>query len=310
MAKLLRPQSIALQATAAVAAVLMPVAAHAQSAPISAARWSKAQAILGGAPSALQAILAQQNGEAPARAELQPASYTVPTVTRAILREPAVASEGVASGRPDVFGSVALKVGTTRLDARWHRVERAPLTGEAARYAHSLADLDPVERLEAVNRYVNRRVEFMDDSRQYGRADVWSAAADTLRRGRGDCEDYAIAKLQMLRRAGFADRNLYLVIVKDLISRADHAVLVVRAAGRMVVLDNGTERLLDTEEIHDYRPVLTFASTGTWTHGYRVNRAPVAIASVDEEIKDVAPSAADQRSWSASLLAFNTGFNK
>ena len=38
-----------------------------------------------------------------------------------------------------------------------------------------------------------------------------------MRRGRGDCEDYAIAKLQMLRAAGFEDRDLYLVIAKDLI---------------------------------------------------------------------------------------------
>ena len=311
MARYLRLRSILLQATAAAGVMLAPVAAHAQSAPISTARWSKAEAILGGAPSALQAILAQQNGEAPARPELRPASYTIPTMTRAILRDSAPVSEGVTSGRPDVFGSVALKVGTTRLDARWHRVERSPLRGTAASYARSLSDLDPVERLEAVNRYVNRRVEFMDDSRQYGRADVWSAAAETLRRGRGDCEYYAIAKLQMLRRAGFADRNLYLVIVKDLISRADHAVLVVRAADRMYVLDNGTEQLLDSDAIRDYRPVLTFASTGTWTHGYRVNKAPMAIASAeDSAIKDVAPSADNQRSWSASLLAFNTGFSK
>ena len=35
------------------------------------------------------------------------------------------------------------------------------------------------------------------------------------------------------------------MIVKDLVRRADHAVLVVRAGGHMYVLDNGTDRLLD-----------------------------------------------------------------
>ena len=293
--------------------MLTPVSAHAASLPGGpAARWAKTEAILGGAPSALQAILAQQQaGGAPARAVLQPASYSLPPIARAIIRTPVAVSAGVTSGRPDVFGSVALKVGTTRLDARWHRVERAPLTGAAAGYATSLSDADAVERLEAVNQYVNRRVEFMDDSRQYGRADVWTAANETLRRGRGDCEDYAIAKLQMLRRAGVADRDLYLVIVKDLISRADHAVLVVRAAGHMFVLDNGTDKLLDSEAIRDYRPVLTFASSGTWTHGYRVNSAPVVLASADDAAsKPLAPAADNQRSWSASLLAFNTGFSK
>ena len=99
-----------------------------------------------------------------------------------------------------------------------------PVGTAAARFAQAQRGKDAFERLEAVNWYVNKRVRFVDDSRQFGRADVWSAAADTLRRGRGDCEDYAIAKLQMLRRAGFADRDLYLAIVKDLVTRADNIV--------------------------------------------------------------------------------------
>ena len=276
--------------------------------------WSKSEAILGGQPSALQAILAQQQGiQAPARPALQPASYSSLPVVRAVVRDEVPASPAVLSGQPDVFGSVALRVGTTRLDARWQRVEHARIGGQAAHYAKALAGEDSVGKLEAVNRYVNRRVRFVDDSKQYGRVDVWAAAADTLSRGRGDCEDYAIAKFQMLRRAGFSDKDLYLVIVKDLITRGDHAVLVVRAAGRMYVLDNGTDRLLDSETIRDYRPVLTFAASGTWTHGYRIHSAPLQIASADGP-ETVASSAfaetSGQRSWSASLLALRTGFNK
>ena len=276
--------------------------------------WSKSEAILGGAPSALEAIVAQQQG-LPARkapsvqpASYQPGSYSNPEVIPAVLRRPSV-SPGVLSGKPDVFGSVALRVGNTRLDARWRRVDKAGVDGPAARFAESLTGRGKLERLEAVNWYVNRRVTFTDDMSHWGRPDVWSTAAETLRSGRGDCEDYAIAKLQMLRRAGFSDRDLYLVIVKDLVSRQDHAVLVVRASGRMLVLDNGTDQLLDSEELHDYRPILTFASYGTWTHGYRVQSAPMTIASA-EDSKPPVPAADNQRSWSASLLAFNTGFSR
>jgi transglutaminase-like putative cysteine protease len=139
---------------------------------------------------------------------------------------------------------------------------------------------------------------------------VWEAADETLRSGRGDCEDYAIAKLQLLRRAGVADRDLYLTIVKDLVRRADHAVLVVRSGGHMYVLDNGTDAVLDSESIADYRPVLTFATTGAWTHGYRVEK-PVTYASADHGPgAALLASASDQRSRNASLLAFNTGFNR
>lgn len=293
-------------AASTAALALVPATASAQAMAGSAASlaWSKSEAILG-APSALQAILAEQH--AAPRVQVAPASYSVPQVTSAVLRVPP-SDEGIHSDRPDVFGTVALRVDRTPLDARWHAVEHAQVTGSAARFAESFRHAAPLKQLEAINWYVNGRVQFEDDFRHFGRADVWSSANDTLRSGRGDCEDYAIAKMQMLRAAGFPDHDLYLVVLRDLVRRADHAVLVARAAGRMVVLDNGTDELIDTDKVSDYRPVLTFASYGEWTHGYRVQSAPVYIAQNQAAPMALAP--ADQRSRSASLLAFNTGFKR
>ena len=290
MAHVHAPKLIWLALATAATAVAAPVQAQSVPSAAGATRsWSKSDAILGGAPSALQSILAQQSGYPASSATPRPASYST-AVVPAIVRRPPSVSPGVTNGRPDVFGSVALKIQRAPLMARWRKVEPARLVGASARYAQSLGGLGEVERLEAVNRYVNDRVTFVDDRKQYGQADVWSAAAETLSRGRGDCEDYAIAKLQMLRRAGFADRDMYLVIVKDLVSRSDHAVLVVRAAGQMHVLDNGTSKLLNSEDIRDYRPILSFAAAGgAWTHGYRRSLSPVNIASA--EIRPLAPSA-------------------
>jgi predicted transglutaminase-like cysteine proteinase len=305
MEKTIAPRIVSVLAGAAAAVSL--------SSPATAQSFSKTEAILGG-PSALEALLAQQSGRptaAPVRPAIRPASLTYRPMVSAVFRDRPAISPGVANGRPDVFGTVALRVGRTPLDARWHKVEYSPVRGAAARFAETLRGKDKVDRLEAVNWYVNKRVRFVDDSVQYGRADVWAAASDTLARGRGDCEDFAIAKLQMLRRAGISDRDLYLVIVKDLVRRADHAILVVRAAGHMYVLDNGSDRLLDSESISDYRPVLTFAATGSWTHGYRVKSAPMNIASASDDPElTPAADATDQRSRSASLLAFNTGLSK
>ena len=303
-------------------AIALAAAAVSFQAPASAQSFTKTEAILGG-PSALEALLAQQKaGSAVTRptfqAVLQPASYSNPrpTIVPAVLRDtrPAV-SPGVFNGRPDVFGSVALRVGHTPLDSKWHRVEHSEISGSAAAYASSIRGEATVERLEAVNWYVNKRVHFVDDQVRWGRADVWSTANDTLNAGKGDCEDFAIAKLAMLRRAGVADKDLYLVVLRDLVRRADHAVLVVRAGGHMYVLDNGTDRLLDSESVRDYRPILTFASNATFTHGYRVNQAPMNIASNEDgslitPAADTSGDADDQRSRSASLLAFSTGFNK
>lgn len=291
MEKTVRHELIA-RFVAALAVTVAPAPALAQSAiaqPASfAARYSKSEAILG-TPSRLAAILAVQQGLS-APGPLRPASLSVRTPTYAVLRDNRQYSPGATSGRPDVFGSVALSVGRTSLDRRWRKVARQGVSGAPATYAASLRGRGEMARVEAVNRYVNHRVRFVDDARQYGREDLWSAASETLRRGRGDCEDYAIAKLQMLRAAGFSDRDLYLVVAKDLVRRADHALLVVRAGGRMLVLDNGTDTILDADDARDYRPVLTFAANGAWTHGYRRGMPPMTVAAVT--IAPLSPSAA------------------
>jgi len=285
--------------SAAASAFLASGTASAQSVPATAASlaWSKTEAILG-APSALQSILAQQH-EAERAPTVAPASYSLPPMINAVVRS-RPADDGALNGRPDVFGSVALKVSHTPLDARWQSAEHSPVTGAPARFAATLKGFAPTEQLELVNNFVNHRVQYEDDSKRFGRPDVWSSANATLRSGRGDCEDYAIAKLQMLRAAGFAQRDLYLVIVRDLVRRADHAVLVARTAGHMYVLDDGTDEVLDSNKVDDYRPVLTFASYGEWTHGYRIQQAPTVAALASD----------DQRSRSASLFAFNTGFKR
>jgi len=253
--------------------------------------------------------MSEQHAGPAVPATLRPASYSFPLAVPAILRTGTGVSEGVFSGRPDVFGSVALRVNHTPLDARWQSVEHGRPSGTAGHFAAALTSDSPIEQLKAVNHYVNRRVEFEDDQRHFGRPDVWSSANETFRSGRGDCEDYAIAKYQMLRTAGFSGRDLYLVIVRDLVRRADHAVLVARAAGHMYVLDNGSDEIFDSETISDYRPVLTFASSGEWTHGYRLQSAPVNIAS-NEQAPVTLAAADSQRSLSASLLAFRTGFKR
>ena len=294
--------------SAALGAFVFPASAYAQALPGTAASyaWSKSEAILG-APSALQSILAaQHSGTATARlapASYASASYSPPPLVQAIAHVQQDDDGGV-TGRPDVFGTVALQVGHTPLDAKWHSIEHVAVTGAPERFAETLKGFSPVEQLERVNNFVNHRVTYEDDQRHWGRADVWSSANETLRSGIGDCEDYAIAKLQLLRAAGFPQHDLYLTIVRDLDRHADHAVLVARAAGRMYVLDDATDDVLDTSKVSDYRPILTFASYGEWTHGYRIQRdttpitAPVTIAEND------------QRSRSASLFAFNTGFKR
>ena len=257
----------------AIVALVLP--AQAQVVSASYRPMSKSDAILGGAPSALAAITAQQGGRAIQSTAVAPASrgaYLRPAVDNYV-RQP------VSSDRPDIFNSVALSIGRSPLDARWGRVSGAGVGGSAAGYASALRGEGIIAKLEAVNSYVNGRVRFIDDRVQFGVADRWMTASETLARGRGDCEDFALAKRAMLRAAGVPDKDLYLVVLKDLSRRADHAVLVVRAAGRFLVLDNGTNRIVDSSDVQDYKPMLTFTASRSYTHGYRREMAPVTYAS-------------------------------
>ena len=79
---------------------------------------------------------------------------------------------------------------------------------------------------------------------------------------RGDCEDIALTKMQLLAAMGVSRDDMFLTIARDTIRRADHALLIVRIDGRFVVLDNTTDTVLDGAYAHDYLPVLRFAQIG------------------------------------------------
>jgi len=259
---------------AGLAFAALAVPAQAQVVSGSYRSMTKTEAILGGSPSALAAITAQQGG--------RPlySSYVVPAVSRAPARPAAITYDRspVSADRPDVFNSVALSIGRSPLDSSWRKVAAAGAGGSASAFAASLRGQGIIAKLEAVNGYVNARVRFVDDRIQFGVADRWLPASETLARGRGDCEDFALAKRALLRAAGVPDKDLYLVVLKDLTRRADHAVLVVRANGRFLVLDNGTDRIVDSSDVQDYKPVLTFTAGHSYTHGYRRDLPPVQYA--------------------------------
>lgn len=273
-------------------ALLAPAPAAAQSVATpyatSASFVRKSEALLG-TGSRLAALMAQQQGQA-----LTPGTAT-PIAQPAVLRTPlsdrpiTLQRAAIATDRPDVFGSTALSVVSTPLDRRWKAIASRPLDPVSARWAASLRARPQAERIDAVNRLVNARIGFVDDDRQFGRSDVWQSAAESLRRGRGDCEDYAIAKLQLLRAAGVPERDLYLVIVKDLVRRSDHAVLTVASGGRLVVLDNGTDRIVDAADIRDYRPIFSYAAGRRWTHGYRRSAEPPMIMASLERGESALP---------------------
>ena len=63
-------------------------------------------------------------------------------------------------------------------------------------------------RIGIINRAINLAIRPMSDLAQWGVLDRWSAPLETFTTGRGDCEDYAIAKYVALTQAGVAAEDV------------------------------------------------------------------------------------------------------
>ena len=127
-------------------------------------------------------------------------------------------------------------------------------------------------RIGVVNRAINLSIRPTSDLAQWGVADRWSAPLTTLATGRGDCEDYAIAKYVALREAGVAKSDVRLVIVRDLALAQDHAIVAARLEGRWLVLDNRRFILLEDHEMRRVVPLFVLDQDGVRSY------EPVAMA--------------------------------
>lgn len=167
---------------------------------------------------------------------------------------------------PAAFGTAVLSTRTSPYDTQWAKVQSQGL-GAGADIAASARGLQGLERLRAVNVAVNKAIKFRSDSSNWGTADYWASAAETFRRGAGDCEDYAIAKMQVLRALGVPADDMFLVVGDDLAVSSAHAVLLVRSGGTYWVLNNLQDEVRQDAEYRAFRPIITLSNAGRWLHG-------------------------------------------
>ncbi len=193
-----------------------------------------------------------------------------------------------------ILGAQSVRIARTPFDRDWaniHRRPRSNLIEKALAKSGARSSHDKTKQVQMVNRWVNQNIVFGNDQAVYRRADYWASASETLRRGIGDCEDFAIAKMDMLAALGVARADMRLIIARDLVRNADHAVLVVKLDGGSVLLDNVTDRLLNGQMPNDYRPIMSFSQNAKWLHGYGVQQPEnVRLAS----LSTVGPPASGQ----------------
>ena len=93
--------------------------------------------------------------------------------------------------------------------------------------------------------------------------DFWQRPADTMRLGHGDCEDICIVERALLINAGYRDEDIELMVVRDLITREDHALLWVKEH----YLDNRTAQVLHVSQFKDYRPITGHRQGDSFIYG-------------------------------------------
>lgn len=144
----------------------------------------------------------------------------------------------------------------------------------------ALAEDQPVdEKLHRINEFFNIRTSFQDDVDVWGQADYWATPLELMGRGRGDCEDYAIAKYISLLALGVPQSSLRLIYVRARIPGVGaqaHMVLgyYPDPNGQPRILDNLVGSIEWASARSDLSPVFSFNSEGLWAGGVRAASDP------------------------------------
>ena len=124
-------------------------------------------------------------------------------------------------------------------------------------------------QLQAVNRFFNRQLRFVDDNQNWRQNDYWATPIEALVKGAGDCEDYAIGKYFTLRRLGVPSEKLRITYVKALNYNQAHMVLTYYSSPSAIplVLDNLIGEIRPASQRKDLLPVYAFNAEGLYLPG-------------------------------------------
>lgn len=215
---------------------------------------------------------------------------------------PIAAPEAERPPQPNVFGTVALPVRARQASTRWTKLMRASLDQPALiRLVAPARGLPPQQQASFVQAAINRSVRSGNWSYDCSDDGYWAAGGETLRRGKGDCMDIVIAKMEALRSLGFADKDLYLTTgYYHPAGRSGRgqgaAALLVRIGEGFWLLPEQSSRLIDAAEgssrSGEFTPYITYGYGRTWVHGRLMKvagaGAEVAVRETGQKIVSLA----------------------
>jgi predicted transglutaminase-like cysteine proteinase len=145
---------------------------------------------------------------------------------------------------------------------------------------HDAKDLPINDKLKRINEFFNRHITFGEDIDVWGQEDYWATPMESLSKGKGDCEDYVIAKYFVLRELNVPDQQLRLIYVKARIGGPDstvqqaHMILAYYPSPDVepLVLDNLITDIRPASRRPDLQPIFSFNSQGIYA-GVAANSA-------------------------------------
>lgn len=121
-------------------------------------------------------------------------------------------------------------------------------------------------KVQQVNRFYNQNIHYTEDQQLWNKEDYWASPFETLGHGKGDCEDYAIAKFFTLKTLGIAENKLRMLYVRHLKLDQPHMVLIYfsEPGAQPLVLDNFNQKILHISKRTDLKPIYSFNNEGVW----------------------------------------------
>jgi predicted transglutaminase-like cysteine proteinase len=124
------------------------------------------------------------------------------------------------------------------------------------------------DRLARINDFFNEQVLYRDDTETWGVIDHWASPLETLSKGQGDCEDYAIGKYFSLIAAGVPSAKMRMVYVRAQVASGIQAHMVLAyypyANAEPLILDNLVADIRSASSRPDLAPVFSFNAEGLW----------------------------------------------
>ena len=188
-------------------------------------------------------------------------------------------------GPSGLFGSVSIPFANIATAGKWNRAR----SGVTAAFNHNCGTssrckarkttinrlikrgtkMSFFQKLNIVNTEANRLIGYQPDVKTYRSRDYWALPSESMRKGLGDCEDYVILKMAMLRALKVPSKAMSLVVLKDTNRNLYHAVLAVSTNKGTFILDNVQKWVVMDKQLPHYLPLYSFSGKRSWIHGWK-----------------------------------------